>query len=137
MKVAYCGDNCEACPRYIATINCSKEKLIEAMNLSKKVGWNLEKNDPEEFKCQGCQDIEICEYNVKECCIEKNLDNCGQCYNYPCSRIERAFEITHGYAEKFTHILTPEEYNVYYKAYFLKKENLDKIFNETFKIEPK
>ena len=91
MKMGYCGDNCDACPRYIATVSRSKEKLIEAMNLSKKVGWNLEKNDPELFKCKGCQDIESCEYGVKECCVEKNIENCGQCKSYPCHTIEKAF----------------------------------------------
>ncbi len=109
-----------------------KEKLIEAMKLSKKVGWNLEKNDPELFKCTGCQDVESCEYNIKECCLEKKIDNCGQCESYPCSKMDKAFEITAWYAEKFKNILTPEEYEIYHDAYFLKKENLDKIFKETF-----
>jgi len=131
MNIAYCGDNCSACPRYIATITGNQEKLIEAINLSKKVGWNLEKNDPELFKCTGCEDIESCEYGVKECCMENNIDNCGQCRSYPCPLIEKAFEITQGYVEKFKDLLTPEEYKVYRQAYFLKKNNLDSIHNNT------
>ena len=72
IRLAYCGDDCSICPRYVATLSGSKDQLKKAAELSKKVGWSLEKTAPEEFICHGCQDIESCEYNVKECCIEKN-----------------------------------------------------------------
>ena len=132
IKLGCCGDDCSVCPRYVATLSGSKDELKEAVKLSKKVGWNLEKTDPEEFVCHGCQDIESCEYKVKECCIEKNIENCGQCVNYPCPIIENAFEITRGYVEKFKNLLSEAEYKTFQKAFFSKKENLDKVRNETF-----
>ena len=61
MKLAYCGDCCNYCPRYTATLSGSREKLEEVAILMSKVGWNQYLDNPEKIKCQGCQDIEICE----------------------------------------------------------------------------
>ena len=78
------------------------------------------------MKCEGCQDVGACEFGVKECCIEKNIINCGKCVDYPCPKIENAFEITNINIEKFKKILSKEDYEIFQKAYFLKKENLEK-----------
>ena len=126
-KIAYCGDCCNYCPKYIATLSGSKEKLKEAAILMKKVGWRYNLDDLEKTKCEGCQDVEICEYGVKKCCIERNIENCGKCTDYPCSKIEKAFEITKINAEKFKKILSKEEYEMFHKAFFLKKENLEAV----------
>jgi hypothetical protein len=129
MKIAYCGDCCDHCPRYTATLNGSMDKLKEAAILMKKVGWRHDIGTPEKMICNGCQDIESCEYGVKECCLEKNIENCGVCSDYPCSKIQNAFEITRINAEKFKKILSNKEYETFHKAFFLKKENLDKLRN--------
>jgi len=124
-KIAYCGDCCAFCPRYIATLSGSGEKIKDVAFLMKKVGWRYNLDDPEKMKCEGCQDVEKCEYGVKECCIERNIENCGKCIDYSCSKIEKAFEITEINAEKFKKILSKEEYDLFRKAFFLKKENLE------------
>jgi hypothetical protein len=126
-KLAYCGDCCNHCPKYIATLSASTKKLKEAGILMQKVGWRYDLDFPENMKCRGCEDVEHCEYDVKECCIEKNLSNCGECEDYPCPKINRAFEITRINADKFKSILTAEEYEIFRKAFFLKKENLDRV----------
>ncbi|MFX1274193.1 MAG: DUF3795 domain-containing protein [Promethearchaeota archaeon] len=126
IKLAYCGDNCTACPRYVATISGSLEQLKESAKLMEKVGWGRDMENIEGLKCRGCQDIESCEYGVKECCLEKNIENCGLCEDYPCSLINKAFEITSVNAEKFKDILTTQQYDIFHKAFFLKKEYLDK-----------
>lgn len=125
MKLAYCGDVCSLCPRYIATLIGKKEELSEVAILLKKVGWRDEIKPAEEMLCHGCQDIEVCEYDVKDCCKEKKIENCGKCSKYPCPKINKAFEITKLNAVKFKKILAKEEYELFYKAFFLKKEHLD------------
>ena len=112
MKLASCGDVCNLCPRYVATLSGNKEELKKVAILLKKVGWRDEIKPPEEMICHGCQDIEQCEYDVKECCMEKKIENCGRCTIYPCSKIENAFEITEVNAEKFKKILSKEEYEI-------------------------
>ncbi|MFX1258907.1 MAG: DUF3795 domain-containing protein [Promethearchaeota archaeon] len=125
-KLAYCGDCCTYCPRFIATLSGSRKKLKDVAFLMKKVGWHYNLDEPEKNKCEGCQDIENCEYGIKECCMERKIENCGKCIDYPCSKVENAFKITEGYVEKFRTILLKEEYELFRKAYFLKKENLEK-----------
>lgn len=127
MKITYCGDCCDYCPRYRATLSGNFEDLKKAAELMKKVGWPYDLNNLESMKCRGCQDIGSCEYQVKDCCIEKKISNCGECSSYPCEIISRAFEITEQNAIKFKNILSKEEYYIFTKAFFKKKENIDMI----------
>ena len=131
MKLACCGDNCNFCPRYTATLSNDVEKLKEIAILWKNVGWRKNVDAPEELRCLGCEFFtEPCAYNVKECCKEKNIENCGKCIEYPCLKIKKAFERIQINAEKFKGILSKEMYEIFHKAFFLKQENLDKIRNE-------
>ena len=130
-KLAYCGDSCTDCLRHVATMSGNLEQLREVGLLWQRVGWRKHIVAPEEIICHGCQDIEKCEYQVKECCIEKGLQNCGRCTEYPCAKIEKAFEITEQNAERFRSILSKEEYEMFYRAFFLKKKNLDRVSGRT------
>jgi hypothetical protein len=69
---------------------------------------------------------------VRECCLEKNNENCGKCESYPCNKIDNAFEITRNNVEKYKEILSKEDYEMFAKAFFSKKDNLDKV-NREFK----
>ncbi|MFX1293435.1 MAG: DUF3795 domain-containing protein [Promethearchaeota archaeon] len=130
MKLAYCGDNCNFCLRYTATMSKSSEKLKKVAILWKKIGWRDKIDAPDKLICYGCATFnESCEFDVRECCIERKIENCGKCNNYPCNKIEKAYEITQNNVEKFRDILSKEEYEIFTKAFFLKKENLEKARN--------
>jgi len=62
--------------------------------------------------------------------MEKKIENCGKCGSYPCDRIENAFEITRNNVEKYKDILSKEDYQIFVKAFFSKKDNLDKVNSE-------
>ena len=62
--------------------------------------------------------------------ITKNNENCGKCEDYPCDKIENAFETTRKNAQEYLHILSKEDYEIFEKAFFSKKENLDKVNRE-------
>jgi hypothetical protein len=124
-KIAYCGDNCAYCPKYSSNLIGTKEKLRHVALVMKKVGWRYNLDEPEKMSCEGCQDVEECEYGIKECCLERNIENCGKCVDYPCPIIEKAYEITETNAERFKKILSKEDYEIFRKAFFLKKENLE------------
>jgi hypothetical protein len=125
VKLACCGDVCDLCPRYTATLSGDKEKLKAVAVLLKKVGWRDRVVSEEEVICQGCETYKgDCEFGVRECCLEKNIGNCGECDDYPCDKIQRAFEINRENAEKFKRILSSEEYEIFDRAFFSKKENL-------------
>ncbi len=126
-KIAYCGDDCSECPRYLATMSGNIEELRESAILMGKVGWPRDLENPDRMKCRGCEDIENCEYSVKECCIKQGLANCGMCGDYPCELINKAFEITAVNAKNFKTILSPDEYEIFKIAFFSKKKNLETI----------
>ena len=125
IKLAYCGDRCDLCPRYIATKKNDIEELKNVAVLMQKVGWTYNLEDPLKMICHGCEDVESCEYQVKECCIERKIINCGKCNEYPCPKIQNAFDIASKNTEKFKNILTTVEYDSFLKAFFEKKINLD------------
>ena len=129
--IGYCGDDCELCPRYIATKSNDREKLKEAAILWKKVGLKDQIVTPEEMICNGCASLEKCHYNdIRECAEDKEIGNCGKCNEYPCVKINEVFEKTRSYAQQCKEMCGSNDYKRLYKAFFSKKERLDAIHME-------
>lgn len=42
-RIAFCGNNCDFCPRYIATKNESIEELRRCAEIWYKLGWREKK----------------------------------------------------------------------------------------------
>jgi hypothetical protein len=128
LELAYCGDDCNLCPRYIATQSNSIEKLEETAALWKKAGWRENFVSPEEMVCYGCATVKKCRYDdIRKCAREREIDNCGFCTDYSCKKIENVFSQTEKYAKLCKKICSKEEYECLYKAFFLKKQNMDKV----------
>ena len=127
LKLAFCGDDCNFCPRYIATQSGSEERLREAALLWKQAGWRDAISPPAEMVCYGCEQAERCTYNIRECALKRQVNNCGECKDYPCEKVLKAFERTDTYAKKCKEILSPKDYECLQKAFFSKRENLDKV----------
>ena len=126
LQLAFCGDDCNFCPRYIATQSGSEEQLKEVAILWKKAGWQEAIVSPEEMVCYGCSSVSRCVYGIKECALEKDVENCGRCQDYPCEKVIKVFERTEVYARKCQEICSQEEYERLQRAFFSKKENLDR-----------
>lgn len=85
--IAFCGLVCTECPAFIATQEGDQEAL-------KRVAaqWSLE--DP---ICDGCLAFEarLCSYchecKIRACGIEKKVQNCAYCGDYPCPELEKFF----------------------------------------------
>ncbi|MFX1364170.1 MAG: DUF3795 domain-containing protein [Promethearchaeota archaeon] len=128
MNLACCGDDCSYCPRYHLNLKNTKKDLTKIATLFMKVGWRENIEPVETIRCMGCDQFNgICEYNIRECCLEKRIKNCGICEDYPCYRVKKAFKITKENTEKFKTILSKEDYDIFNKAFFQKKENLENI----------
>ena len=131
LELAYCGDDCNLCPRYIATQNNSIEKLKEVAVLWKKAGWRENVVPPEDMVCHGCNTERKCIYDdIKKCALEKGIDNCGFCLDYPCGKIENVFAQTEIYVKLCKENCSKEEYELLNKAFFLKKQNMDKVHKQ-------
>ena len=74
-KITLCGDNCLACPRYLAQ---TEEQLQKAAELWHRVGWRETVVSPAEMRCGGCTSHKACTYRLVECTLEKSVAKCSQ-----------------------------------------------------------
>jgi hypothetical protein len=86
----YCGIDCSQCPAYLSTIQDDMEGLLK---LSKEWSSPDMAFSQEEIKCFGCHQTKKCfswcaECSVRRCAMEKNLENCAYCKDYPCETIQ-------------------------------------------------
>jgi hypothetical protein len=128
-ELGFCGDNCASCPRYVATIRNDTEELKKVALMWKRVGWRKNILSIEEIKCHGCKSVKWCRYNeIRECAINKEISNCGECNMYPCKKLNHVLKKTAEYAKKCRQVINDEDYSTLSKAFFTKQENLDLIY---------
>jgi Protein of unknown function (DUF3795) len=81
--------------------------------------------------CQGCKPENKCAYSeLRACAIEKGVDNCGLCQEYPCGLIASAFEISENLYPQVARVCEPNEMDMLKKAFFSKRQNLDRLHFE-------
>lgn len=92
--LAFCGIDCKECPAYIATQQDDQEQLKKTAE-----GWSTpeSKLTPEDIICDGClfQEKRLASFTsecpVRSCAIEKHIENCGLCDDYPCGNLEKVW----------------------------------------------
>ncbi len=131
--MGYCGDVCDYCPLYVATQSGSKERLQEAAVLWHKAGARPTVCPPEEMICHGCSRDKACQYGIAQCASGKGLQHCGECSEYPCAVLASRFDVIPKLSEEWKSACTKEEYDLVQKAFFLKKENLDRARQHLFR----
>jgi len=74
-SIVCCGNNCTVCPKF-------KENICAGCMTDQVFG-----------ECLKCE--------PRSCCREKQLPNCAQCLQYPCSKIDAMYEkwTQHGFGE--------------------------------------
>jgi len=89
--LAPCGLYCGVCAVYIA----HRDKNLKFKQSIVKVYHPFTKT-PEDIKCKGClsQDKEeifaFCQQcGIRECVLEKGIEGCHQCEEFPCWRIKK------------------------------------------------
>ena len=70
--IAACGNDCSACPRYVAhPYEKTEEELQHTAELWMKIGYRDHIVTNEEISCTGCKPENWCRYHVIGCCREK------------------------------------------------------------------
>jgi len=129
--LGYCGDGCNACPRYVATQSGDVERLKEVAALWKRAGWRDAIVPAQEMICHGCASVKWCRYNdVRLCAQERGIDNCGKCTDYPCEKIEVVFAQTQAYAKLCKATCSAQDYERFEEAFFSKRKQLDGVHAE-------
>jgi hypothetical protein len=94
--IAFCGVDCAECEGYLATQADDDEKRAEVAK-----DWSARYNadiKPESINCNGCRSAgrkffycsDICE--LRKCGIQKGVEHCGTCDEYPCEKLEAFFK---------------------------------------------
>jgi hypothetical protein len=135
LKIGFCGDDCNYCPRYLATQSGSEERFKKVAAIWRMVGWRDTEEPPEKLACHGCASVKICGLGIRECVIAKGIDNCGECTDYPCEKLRDIFKNNEKEAAICKGNFSKEDYEIFQRAFFSKKERLDKI-NRAFLANP-
>ncbi|NCC25797.1 MAG: DUF3795 domain-containing protein [Deltaproteobacteria bacterium] len=93
--IAFCGIDCGTCEAFIATAtddDILRKKVANQWTEAYKVQIL-----PEYINCTGCHSsgvkVHYCENmcEVRKCAVERNVETCAQCEDYPCSRLALIF----------------------------------------------
>lgn len=126
--IAACGNDCTACPRYIAApYEKTDEQLHHTADLWKRIGYRDRIVSNEEISCRGCTPENFCRFQVVRCAFEKGVSVCSDCAEYPCENILACFETTKTFQPACRRECTDEEYAMIEKAFFMKRENLESL----------
>jgi len=97
-KMAACGIDCAEFGSYKATMNQDMESAAQLIDWYRGMGWIGENEGAEAVMklsplCKGCWDpMDECFFKgcanciLRNCCVEKQLDHCGECADFPCAQ---------------------------------------------------
>lgn len=125
--ISACGNDCSLCPRFMPKTD---EELKSTAFLWHKIGYRDQIVSNEEIACYGCKPGNFCTYKIIECTKSHGISNCGECDEYPCNKIIKAFERTAAFEATCREICTEKEYKVLKNSAFCKQDNLDRIKNQ-------
>ncbi|SDI75432.1 Protein of unknown function [Pseudobutyrivibrio sp. 49] len=129
--IAACGNDCAACPRYIAhPYEKTYEELNHTAELWMKIGYRDHVVTNEEISCTGCKPENWCRYHVVKCCEDREIHTCAECAEYPCDNMRECFEVTKSFEPKCRDVCTDEEYQQLKKAFFEKEENVRQKYED-------
>jgi hypothetical protein len=73
--------------------NSDEERRKVAEKWSKVLNVEIK---PEQINCDGCLSGKLFFYcsscDKRKCCLEKHIDNCSYCEDYPCDKLESVFK---------------------------------------------
>src|SRR5512145_1246805 len=127
MKISVCGDVCDECPRYKATLTNDTARLEQLAELWFRLGFRDKILPPEELKCSGCHKEKACSHQLIGCEHLKGISNCGECTHFPCEKISVVFRKTADTDLLCRRKCSPDEYNEVVKAFFIKEQLLTDI----------
>jgi hypothetical protein len=129
--IGVCGDDCSLCPRYMATKAESAGELEKVKELWVRLKWREPDFPAQNLSCHGCKTEARCAYSeLRTCARERAVDNCGLCHGYPCELINAVFDKSEKVQARSTQVCTPNEMSTLERAFFSKKQILDRIHGQ-------
>ena len=128
-SVGICGDNCQFCPRYVATQNGSPKELEKVKELWVKLGLRDPAFPAQDMACSGCKPENKCAYpELRACANERAIHNCGLSDGYPCGLINSALERSEELRFRATTVCTDGNGGTQKSIFFQKTESRSSTF---------
>lgn len=99
-SLAFCGLDCGTCPIHLATLEEDPDvkagMRIEIADMLARIYSSIPKPDIIS-DCDGCRIINGRLFTgclnciIRKCAMDKSLENCAYCSNYPCDILKRHF----------------------------------------------
>ncbi|MGD8780728.1 MAG: DUF3788 family protein [Ignavibacteria bacterium] len=126
-----CGYRCDLCLAYKGNIEKDDQRVFLSDTWHKIYGFRI---PAKEIYCEGCISSDNPklidkECPVRPCVIEKGLENCSQCEDYPCDRFNQRKVVYENFAKDID--VSRTEYSKCIKPYENKKR-LDEIRSNNF-----
>jgi len=127
MILAPCGNDCSACPRFSATASGDPDKLAAVAVFWHRLGWRDRVVSNEEIACLGCPPSTPCRHDITTCVVDRGLATCRACADHgACPRVDAMLARTDLTADTCREQCDAETYAVLEKAFFRKRENLNR-----------
>jgi hypothetical protein len=95
--ISYCGLVCTECPAFVATRENDDEKRAKTAKMwSEYFPGGLK---PEDINCDGCtissgtQFMHCAMCAVRECAVERGVENCAHCDDFLCGKLGELYKI--------------------------------------------
>jgi hypothetical protein len=119
--VSCCGYRCDLCPAFVKNNSSAADRLAVAAGWSKYFKLRMK---PDSIRCHGClaEDSGGCDLPpqdcaVRRCVIERKLDNCAGCAEYPCKELERRMRGVEKTIRRFQGKILKREYDRFIAPY--------------------
>jgi hypothetical protein len=98
INIAFCGLSCELCPIRWKTLEndtVKKEKIVKQIIKTGKELLNYDLKVEDITDCDGCKIkdgrlFSTCQKCfIRECAMEKGIENCAYCDHYPCADLTK------------------------------------------------
>lgn len=117
-----CGYRCDLCLAYkdnLAQNPSVRDKLSDGW--FKYFGFRIQ---PQDIYCDGClENLNLLDSGcpVRPCVIEKGLENCSQCDQYVCEKLQERLVVYEGMKEKHGGEISEDDYLCFIRPYENKK----------------
>ena len=123
--IARCGFKCHLCLAFQENNKDRSDQIRVAEGWSKYFGLDVR---PEKIQCNGCLPndtggLDFPDKNcpIRPCVIERGLDNCACCEDYPCEKLEERMTGVEAVVRRFRGKIPQEEYDNFIPPYDARK----------------
>jgi Protein of unknown function (DUF3795) len=123
--ISRCGFRCDECPAFAGNNRTFADQLKTATGWSRYFGIKM---SPDKIRCNGCPSNDCAEYDlpdsecpIRRCVVERGMNTCADCFDYPCTKLQKRMKSVDEAISRFKGKITEEEYDAFIAPYDFRK----------------